>query len=306
MSKKQSEKQIECPVYATIRNCSGLPRWARRAALKSLKAQASKLGLGPSHGTIMDVPWDDTKEGAGVWDHLDDVVRLCKEFQAYKCPESWKPNRSSEKKAARAAVKKETKAPVNPTAEKKEKSMAKSKKSPATGVPGMLVIEVSGGNLMNLLGATTGRFVSSRPNIVQPRESAEDTPKNVRLAMAQGAQRGEILRLLGMPVPTLRRKFGKDDVAICQVIQDCERIPGVVRQKLIAAIIDLANSPQRASDVRLDRTAIQLPLAFRWEFSPFSFYNSEIWAAVHSAICGGPWRGHFDPWILQYTKTVTA
>ena len=80
----------------------------------------------------------------------------------------------------------------------------------------------------------------------------------------------------------------------------------MIRQKLIAAIIDLANSPRRAEGFKLNRVATQLPFAFKWEFNPFPFYNGEIWAHVHSAICGGPWRGHFDPWILQYTKTVTA
>lgn len=161
--------------------------------------------------------------------------------------------------------------------------MGTKKKCSGGKSPMLVPVTMSVHELLEMLGAT-------RPIIVV------DHDGQLQGVINQPITKREVRR------PPSPHKYVKDEIAICRSIQDCELIPGVIRQKLIAAIIDLANNPVNRMKFNLLIGERSINSAFMWTFNPFGAYGPETWAAVSSSLNGGPWRGHYDAWILRYRK----
>lgn len=164
--------------------------------------------------------------------------------------------------------------------------MGTKKKCSGGKSPMLVPVTMSVHELLEMLGATRPIIVVDHDGQLQGVINQPITKREVQLR------------------PPAPHKYVKDEIAICEVIQRCELIPGVIRQKLIAAIIDLANSPISRVKFSLRIGERNINNAFQWTFNPFGAYGPEIWAAVSSSLHGGPWRGHYDAWILNYRKSA--
>lgn len=94
----------------------------------------------------------------------------------------------------------------------------------------------------------------------------------------------------------MKKKYKFDDLAVCKTIRELKQIPGLVRQKLIAEVIDVANGV--FSEMENGTKARTRLLRMRKEPSTmYSLYwrhmpsGSTIWNAVYCCEHGSKW-----PW----------
>lgn len=84
--------------------------------------------------------------------------------------------------------------------------------------------------------------------------------------------------------PTVKKaapkKLGFKDIKVCATIRACKNIPGIVRQKLIAEVIDVANGVYKETHpyAEIDKRHSSVDFAMLWKSMPS---GHRIWDAVN-------------------------
>lgn len=251
-------------LFKSFDKCPRLPLWVKKAAKKSILEQ--KLDCRNSPTLFTAFSWMKSKERVAVWCHLDEVVSYGKELNLKRIPASWKKGKPTAKKEL----------PVFKTI------------AACTDLPK----SVRDGAIASLKEQKIK--INAGTNSVISAFFWSDTHENTHVwehlhKVIVGTEKFEASKVpahwlvtpLAKRVTAAPKKLGFEDICVCAAIRACKNIPGVVRQKLIAEVIDVANGVFKDTHPRAkiwDKRTSSVALATLWEYMPSGY---RIWEAVN-------------------------
>lgn len=247
-------------LFATI-DASKLPKKIKDAIKESILKQ--KINCDNADNLNSAFVWANTSDGDAVWRHLHDVIHYGTKLNVKKIPASWKKGKPTVKKDPLVF---ETIASCTGLPKSvRDAAIASLKKQKITISP------VS----KSVIAAFSWGSTLEGPHVWEHLDNVID---GARFRKSRVPAHW-LVTPSAKKVAAAPKKLGFKDIKVCATIRACENIPGIVRQKLIAEVIDVANGAYKEThpmaEVQLGARSIDS--AMTWSDMP-SGHN--LWSAV--------------------------